>query len=63
MILITVYMPEEWIKDLDHLVKQGLYKSRAEAIRMAIRDMPLAQGTLKKTCTFCRRKPECTSNA
>lgn len=36
--LITLYLPETWVKILDELVKKGIYKSRAEAIRTAIKD-------------------------
>ncbi|MFX0068396.1 MAG: ribbon-helix-helix domain-containing protein [Candidatus Hodarchaeota archaeon] len=35
--LVTVKMPETYIKGLDALVEVGLYPSRSEAIREAIR--------------------------
>jgi len=39
MVPITLYLPKTWISLLDDLVGEGFYPSRAEAIRMAIRDM------------------------
>ena len=37
--MITLYMPIRWIKILDKLVKDGVYHSRAEAIRAGIKEM------------------------
>jgi antitoxin ParD1/3/4 len=37
--LITLYLPETYIKALDQLVDERFYPNRAEAIRVAIRDM------------------------
>ena len=39
MKLITINLPEIYLKDLDQLVKEDLYPNRAEAIRFAVRDM------------------------
>jgi len=39
MKLITLFVPEAYLKALDSLVKQKLYPNRAEAIRNAIRDL------------------------
>jgi len=39
MILISVHIPIQILNDLDNLVTQGLFPSRSEAIRIAIRDM------------------------
>ena len=39
--IVTVLLPENFIEDLDTLVEAGFYKSRAEAIRFAVRDMLL----------------------
>jgi Arc/MetJ-type ribon-helix-helix transcriptional regulator len=39
MILISVHIPIQMLDDLDNLVAQGLFPSRSEAIRIAIRDM------------------------
>ena len=39
MKVITIHLPEPYIKDLDELVKEDLYPNRAEAIRIAVRDM------------------------
>jgi len=37
--LITLYLPEPYIKMLDQLVSERFYPNRAEAIRVAIRDL------------------------
>jgi len=39
MKLITLYLPEPYIKALDQLVNERFYPNRAEAIRVAIHDM------------------------
>ncbi len=39
MDLITVKMSEIYVKGLDRLVEIGMYPSRSEAIRVAIRDL------------------------
>lgn len=39
MKLITLYLPETYIKLLDQLVDERFYPNRAEAIRVAIRDL------------------------
>ena len=39
MKLITLYLPETYIKALDQLVDERFYPNRAEAIRVAIRDL------------------------
>jgi Arc/MetJ-type ribon-helix-helix transcriptional regulator len=39
MKLITLYLPETYIKMLDQLVNERFYPNRAEAIRVAIRDL------------------------
>jgi Arc/MetJ-type ribon-helix-helix transcriptional regulator len=39
MKLITLYLPEPYIEALDKLVSERFYPNRAEAIRVAIRDL------------------------
>jgi Arc/MetJ-type ribon-helix-helix transcriptional regulator len=39
MKLITVYLPETYIKDLDELISEQFYPNRAEAIRVAIKQL------------------------
>jgi len=39
MRLITLYLPEAYIKALDRLVDEKYYPNRAEAIRIAVRDL------------------------
>ncbi len=36
---ITLHLPEPYIRALDTLVRQQLYPNRAEAIRVAVRDL------------------------
>jgi hypothetical protein len=37
--LVTVKLPEKLIADVDQLVKAGIYHSRSDAIRAAVRDL------------------------
>ncbi len=39
MPVISLSMPEPYLKGLDELVKDKLHPNRAEAIRMAVRDL------------------------
>ena len=39
MNLISVKIPEAFLEGLDDLVRLGVYPSRSEAIRVAIRDL------------------------
>jgi len=39
MRLITLYLPEPYIRALDKLVKEKYYPNRAELIRTAVRDL------------------------
>lgn len=39
MKLITIYLPEPYLEALDELVTKKYYPHRAEAIRVAIRDL------------------------
>ena len=39
MKLITLYLPEPYIRALDRLVNEKYYPNRAEAILVAIRDL------------------------
>jgi Arc/MetJ-type ribon-helix-helix transcriptional regulator len=39
MRLVTVKLPEKLITDVDQLVKAGIYHSRSDAIRAAVRDL------------------------
>ena len=39
MKLITLHLPEPYINALDRLVNEKYYPNRAEAIRVAIRDL------------------------
>ena len=39
MKLITLHIPETYLKDLDGLVDGKYYPNRAEAIRVAVRDL------------------------
>lgn len=37
--LITVNIPKTYLEELEELVKVGMYSSRSEAIRIAVRDL------------------------
>jgi antitoxin ParD1/3/4 len=37
--LVTVKLPEKLINDVDQLVRAGIYHSRSDAIRAAVRDL------------------------
>jgi antitoxin ParD1/3/4 len=39
MKLITLHLPEPYIRALDNLVTEKYYPNRAEAIRTAVRDL------------------------
>jgi Arc/MetJ-type ribon-helix-helix transcriptional regulator len=39
MKLITLHLPETYLRDLDELVSENYYPNRAEAIRVAVRDL------------------------
>jgi len=39
MKVIALYLPETYIKALDQLVGERYYPNRAEAIRIAVRDL------------------------
>lgn len=39
MKLISLYLPESYLKLLDQLVEERFYPNRAEAIRVAVRDL------------------------
>ena len=41
MVLISVHVPQQMLRELDELVMKGIYPSRNEAIRTAIRDLLL----------------------
>jgi len=41
--MITLYLPETYIKALDQLVDERFYPNRAEAIRVAVRDLISAE--------------------
>jgi Arc/MetJ-type ribon-helix-helix transcriptional regulator len=43
--LITLYVPEPYLKALDELVSKRYYPHRAEAIRVAIRDLIKNEGS------------------
>jgi len=49
MILISVHVPKQMLEELDELVKKGVFPSRSEAIRIAIRDLILREQTRSKS--------------
>ena len=44
MKVVTVHLPEAYVEALDELVRRKLYANRAEAIRMAVRDLLRREG-------------------
>jgi antitoxin ParD1/3/4 len=44
MRVVTVHLPEAILEAIDELVRRGLYPNRAEAIRMAVRDLIRREG-------------------
>lgn len=49
MRMITLHLPEPYIRALDQLVKDKYYPNRAEAIRTAIRDLLAVEAWGRKT--------------
>ena len=50
---MTVHLPEPYVEALDELVRAKMYQNRAEAIRMAVRELifrelPRIQGGSRK---------------
>jgi antitoxin ParD1/3/4 len=59
--LITLYLPEPYIRTLDALCQKELYPNRATAIRVAIHDLiVLEQGKIlrvpNEVCPTCGRR-------
>ena len=48
MKLITINLPETYLKDLEELVNGDFYPNRAEAIRTAVRDLLVSEVWDKK---------------
>ncbi len=48
MKIVSLYLPEGYIKQLDQLVEEKFYPNRNEAIRMAVRDLINSEGFLKR---------------
>ncbi|ADY01142.1 putative transcriptional regulator, CopG family [Vulcanisaeta moutnovskia 768-28] len=49
MVLISVHIPKQMLEELDEFVKQGVFPSRSEAIRIAIRDLLYRENSRSKT--------------
>jgi len=43
MVVVSMKIPEALLKDLDMLIEAGVYHSRSDAIRAAVRDMILRE--------------------
>ena len=39
MKIVTVKVPEAWLRGIDALVRDGMYQNRSAAVRAAIRDL------------------------
>jgi Arc/MetJ-type ribon-helix-helix transcriptional regulator len=42
--VVTVHLPAAYVEAIDELVRRGVYPNRAEAIRMAVRDLIRREG-------------------
>lgn len=49
MKMITLHLPEPYIQALDRLVKEKFYPNRAEAIRVAVRDLLIDEAWGRRT--------------
>lgn len=47
MKLVSVHIPEAYLRGLEALVKAGYYPNRAEAIRSAVRDLLMREAWRK----------------
>ncbi|MGQ4891967.1 MAG: ribbon-helix-helix domain-containing protein [Candidatus Njordarchaeia archaeon] len=47
MTLVTVHLPERFLREIEKLVEEGYYPNRSEVIRIALRDF-LRQEALEK---------------
>jgi len=58
MKLVTLYLPESYIRLLDELVAERFFHNRAEAFRMAARDLFVSFDKFNvKTYRQSKRKP------
>ncbi len=48
MVLISVHVPKQMLEELDSLISRGVFPSRSEAIRIAIRDLLLRESSKEK---------------
>jgi transcriptional regulator, CopG family len=48
MMLISVHIPRRMLEELDELVRSGLFPSRSEAIRVAVRDLLIKERGRRK---------------
>jgi Arc/MetJ-type ribon-helix-helix transcriptional regulator len=48
MMLISVHIPRRMLEELDELAKSGLFPSRSEAIRVAVRDLLIKEREKRK---------------
>jgi Arc/MetJ-type ribon-helix-helix transcriptional regulator len=48
MVLISVHIPKRMLEELDEIVRQGVFPSRSEAIRIAIRDLLYRENSRNK---------------
>jgi len=53
MKILTLNLPETYVKALDQLVAEGFYPNRCEAIRCAIRDLIRVEVWQRKPRRIC----------
>ena len=53
LVMVSVHIPRKWLEELDDLVRRGVFPSRSEAIRVAIRKLLDQEGTSQENpCGF-----------
>jgi len=57
MRVVTICLPESYVEGMDALIKKDMYPSRSEVIRIAIRDLLIAELWSEKSPTGLRPIP------
>lgn len=52
MRIVNVHMPVVYLKKIDEMVRDGIFPSRSEAIRVAVREMLGAEKRLVKVLNY-----------
>jgi Arc/MetJ-type ribon-helix-helix transcriptional regulator len=57
MRVVTICLPETYVEGMDALIKKDMYPSRSEVIRIAIRDLLVAELWKDKNASDLRPMP------